>query len=172
MTATTNLAIQPISQLARAIKAGELSPVELTECMLARVKALNPTLKAFNTVTAEQALTQARAAEQEINSGNYRGPLHGIPVGLKDLLQTKGTRTTVSSKILKDWVPDSNATVVDKLEAAGAISLGKLNMTEFALSGYHPDLEVPVNPWNPDHWPGVSSSGSGVATAARLCCAT
>jgi len=163
MTATTNLAIQPISQLARAIKAGELSPVELTECMLARVKALNPTLKAFNTVTAEQALTQARAAEQEINSGNYRGPLHGIPVGLKDLLQTKGTRTTVSSKILKDWVPDSNATVVDKLEAAGAISVGKLNMTEFALSGYHPDLEVPVNPWNPDHWPGVSSSGSGVS---------
>ncbi len=171
MTATTNLAIQSISQLARAIKAGELSPVELTECMLARVKALNPTLKAFNTVTAEQALTQARAAEQEINSGNYRGPLHGIPVGLKDLLQTKGTRTTVSSKILQNWIPDGNATVVDKLEAAGAISLGKLNMTEFALSGYHPDLEVPVNPWNPDHWPGVSSSGSGVATAARLCCA-
>ncbi len=171
MTATTNLAIQSISQLARAIKAGELSPVELTECMLARVDALNPTLKAFNTVTAEQALQQAQAAEQEINSGKYRGPLHGIPVGLKDLLQTKGTRTTVSSKILKDWIPDSNATVVDKLEAAGAISLGKLNMTEFALSDYHPDLEAPVNPWNANHWPGVSSSGSGVATAARLCCA-
>jgi len=171
MTASTNLATQSISQLARAIKAGELSPVTLTESMLARVTALNPTLKAFNTVTAEQALAQAQAAEQEINSGNYRGPLHGIPVGLKDLLQTKGTRTTVSSKILQDWVPDSNATVVDKLEAAGAISLGKLNMTEFALSGYHPDLEAPVNPWNPDHWPGVSSSGSGVATAARLCCA-
>ncbi len=171
MTASTNLATQSISQLARAIKAGELSPVTLTESMLARIAALNPTLKAFNTVTAEQALTRARAAEQEINSGNYRGPLHGIPVGLKDLLQTKGTRTTVSSKILQDWIPDSNATVVDKLEAAGAISLGKLNMTEFALSGYHPDLDAPVNPWNPDHWPGVSSSGSGVATAARLCCA-
>jgi amidase len=171
MTASTNLATQSISQLARAIKAGELSPVTLTESMLARVTALNPTLKAFNTVTAEQALTRAQAAEQEINSGNYRGPLHGIPVGLKDLLQTKGTRTTVSSKILQDWIPDSNATVVDKLEAAGAISLGKLNMTEFALSGYHPDLDAPVNPWNPDHWPGVSSSGSGVATAARLCCA-
>jgi amidase len=171
MTASTNLATQSISQLARAIKAGDLSPVTLTESMLARIAALNPTLKAFNTVTAEQALTRARAAEQEINSGNYRGPLHGIPVGLKDLLQTKGTRTTVSSKILQDWIPDSNATVVDKLEAAGAISLGKLNMTEFALSGYHPDLDAPVNPWNPDHWPGVSSSGSGVATAARLCCA-
>jgi amidase len=171
MTASTNLATQSISQLARAIKAGELSPVTLTESMLARVTALNPTLKAFNTVTAEQALTRAQAAEQEINSGNYRGPLHGIPVGLKDLLQTKGTRTTVSSKILQDWIPDSNATVVDKLEAAGAISLGKLNMTEFALSGYHPELEAPVNPWNPDHWTGVSSSGSGVATAARLCCA-
>ena len=171
MSATKNLATQSISQLASAIKNDELSPVKLTEFMLARIEALNPALNAFNTVTAEQAMEQARAVELEIRGGNYRGPLHGIPVGLKDLLQTKDTRTTVSSKILQDWVPASNATVVDKLQAAGAISLGKLNMTEFALSGYHPDLQAPVNPWNPDHWSGVSSSGSGVATAARLCCA-
>ncbi len=171
MSKNAELATQSISHLAAAIKNRELSPVELTQCMLGRVSALNPTLKAFNTVTAEQALSRATAAEQEIHDGNYRGPLHGIPVGLKDLLQTRGVRTTVSSKVLGDWIPDSNATVVDKLEAAGAISLGKLNMTEFALSGYHPDLQPPVNPWNAGHWPGVSSSGSGVATAARLCCA-
>ena len=171
MSKNADLATRSISHLAAAIKNRELSPVELVQCMLDRVNALNPTLKAFNTVTAEQALSRATAAEQEINGGNYRGPLHGIPVGLKDLLQTRGVRTTVSSKVLEDWIPDSNATVVDKLEAAGAISLGKLNMTEFALSGYHPDLQPPVNPWNAGHWPGVSSSGSGVATAARLCCA-
>ena len=167
----TELATQSISQLAKAIKNGDLSPLELTRGMLERVNALNPKLMAYNTVTAEQALQQAAVADQEIGNGNYRGPLHGIPIGLKDLLLTKGTRTTVSSKIHDQWIPQHNATVVDKLEAAGAISLGKLNMTEFALSGYHPDLEAPVNPWNAQHWPGVSSSGSGVATAARLCCA-
>lgn len=171
MSTNKELATQSISHLAAAIKSRELSPIELTQCMLDRVHALNPTLKAYNTVTAEQALQRSAAAEKEIAAGNYRGPLHGIPVGLKDLLQTEGVKTTVSSTILGNWVPASNATVVDKLEAAGAISLGKLNMTEFALSGYHPDLEAPVNPWNANHWPGVSSSGSGVATAARLCCA-
>lgn len=172
MASGTELATQPISQLASAIRNGELSPVALTEHMLERTHRLNPTLRAFNTVCAERAMAQALLAEQEIAAGKYRGPLHGIPVGLKDLLFTKGVRTTVSSKIHQDWIPDCNATVADKLEAAGAIMLGKLNMTEFALSGYHPDLEVPRNPWNTDHWPGVSSSGSGVATAARLCCAT
>jgi amidase len=171
MNTAAELATQSISRLARAIESGDLSPVALTECMLERVNALNPTLKAYNTVTAELALERAAAAELEIAGGNYRGPLHGIPVGLKDLLLTKGIRTTVSSKIHDQWIPDRNATVVDKLEAAGAISLGKLHMTEFALSGYHPDHEAPVNPWNAGHWPGVSSSGSGVATAARLCCA-
>jgi len=171
MSTSAELATQSISRLARAIESGDLSPVALTECMLERVNALNPTLRAYNTVTAEQALQAAAAAEQEIGEGKYRGPLHGIPVGLKDLLQTRDVRTTVSSRILNDWVPDTNATVVDKLEAAGAISLGKLHMTEFALSGYHQDHEPPVNAWNANHWPGVSSSGSGVATAARLCCA-
>jgi len=162
---------QSIAQLGKRIQRGELSPVELTGTMLSRIEQLNPRLHAYNTVTGELAMAQAEAAEQEIARGNYRGPLHGIPMGLKDLLFTKGIRTTVSSKILSDWVPDTNATVVDKLAAAGAICLGKTNMTEFALSGYHPELEAPVNPWNADHWTGVSSSGSGVAAAARLCCA-
>ena len=157
--------------MARSIERGELSPVELTGNMLARIEQLNPGLHAYNTVTNEQALAQAKEAETEIANGNYRGPLHGIPLGLKDLLYTKDIKTTVSSTILGDWIPDTNATVVDKLAAAGAICLGKTNMTEFALSGYHPELEAPVNPWNKGHWSGVSSSGSGVATAAHMCCA-
>ena len=112
-----------IATLADSIQQGELSPVELTSVMLDRIKQLNPKLHAYNTVTGEQALAQAKAAEAEIKSGRYRGPLHGIPLGLKDLLYTKDVKTTASSKILKDWVPDTNATVVDKLIAAGAICL-------------------------------------------------
>ncbi len=161
-----------IAELAKGIELQEISPVELTEGMLGRIETLNPKLKAFNTVMAPQAMAQAQQAEQEIESGHYRGPLHGIPVGLKDLLFTAGTRTTASSMILKDWVPSENATVVNRLAEAGAVFVGKTNMTEFALSGYHPDLQAPLNPWNENHWSGVSSSGSGVAAAARLCCAT
>jgi amidase len=168
---TTQHNAYSITKLAASIKCGELSPVELTDAMLARIEQLNPSLHAFNTVCGEHALAQAKAAEAEISSGNYRGPLHGIPMGLKDLLYTENIKTTVSSLIHRDHIPKSNATVVNKLSAAGAICLGKTNMTEYALWGYHPDLNVPVNPWNKDHWPGVSSSGSGVAAAARLCCA-
>lgn len=164
------LTTQSIAELSRQLAAGELSATNLVQRFLDRITQLNPSLHAFNTVTTEQALAEAAIADRDIAAGHYKGPLHGIPIGLKDLLYTEGVKTTVSSKILADWVPDSSATVVNKLRAAGAISLGKLNMTEFALSGYHPDLQAPVNPWNADHWSGVSSSGSGVATAARLCC--
>lgn len=158
-----------ISDLAAALQQGDLSPVALAEQTLARIERLNPELHAFNTVTAELALAQATLAERELAEGRCRGPLHGIPLGLKDLLQTAGTRTTASSTILADWVPDTDATVVRRLAAAGAVCVGKTNMTEFALSGYHPSLPAPVNPWNAEHWSGVSSSGSGVAVAARLC---
>ncbi|CAN0575545.1 unnamed protein product, partial [Ectocarpus sp. 12 AP-2014] len=113
----------------------------------------------------------AKAAE-EIASGRDRGELHGIPVGIKDLLQTGSALTRVGSIVYSDGLPLENASVVDRLEEAGAICLGKLTMTEFALSGYHPELESPVNPWNPNHWSGVSSSGSGVAIAAGLATAT
>ena len=171
MTDTAELATLTIRQLAGNLETGELSPVSLTAHMLERIAQLNPRLHAFNTVTADQAMAQAARAEQDIAAGNYLGPLHGIPVGLKDLLYTSDAPTTASSKILQGWRPGENATVATKLKAAGAISLGKLNMTEFALSGYHPELEAPLNPWNPDHWSGVSSSGSGVAMGARLCCA-
>ena len=172
MSETTDLTTLPITALASAIAHQELSPVSLIEHFLSRIEKLDPMLRAFNTVTAERAIEQARDAEREIAAGGYRGPLHGIPVALKDLLLTRGVRTTVSSRIYDQWVPETNATVVERLEAAGAISLGKLNMTEFALSGYHPELQAPINPWHADHWSGVSSSGSGVAAAARLCCAT
>ena len=162
---------QSIAALSHQLATGELTATGLVQHFLDRIAQFNPSLHAFNTVTGEQALVEAAEADKAIASGNRKGPLHGIPIGLKDLLYTAGTKTTVSSKIFADWVPDTNATVVNKLQAAGAISLGKLNMAEFALSGYHPDLQAPVNPWNADHWSGVSSSGSGVAMAARLCCA-
>lgn len=168
---TEELSEQSISTLSRQLSAGELTATRLVQHFLDRIATYNPALRAFNTVTGEQALAEAGEADKAIEAGDRKGPLHGIPIGLKDLLYTDGVKTTVSSRIFADWIPDTNATVVDKLQAAGAISLGKLNMTEFALSGYHPDLQAPVNPWNADYWSGVSSSGSGVATAAGLCCA-
>lgn len=172
MSTIEDLCLRDISYLAPLIEKRDISPVELTEAMLTRIEHLDGRLHSYNTVTAEHALAQARQAEQDIVNSNYRGPLHGIPVAVKDLLFTKGIRTTCSSTILSDWIPDQDATAVQKLYAAGSVLLGKTNMTEFALSGYHPDLPVPVNPWSAEHWPGVSSSGSGVATAAHLAFAT
>ena len=169
MNTNAPFAGRSIAALARDFRAGELSPTALTEQVLTRTARLNPELHAFNTVTAELAMAQAAKAEQELAEGKDRGPLHGIPLGLKDLLQTKGIATTASSTILADWQPGADATVVRRLREAGAVFVGKTNMTEFALSGYHPDLPVPVNPWSRDHWSGVSSSGSGVAVAAGLC---
>jgi amidase len=117
----------------------------------------------------DSALRQADAADKEIAAGKWRGPLHGVPVAVKDLCWTKGVPTTCASKVLRDWRPDSNATVVDRFEAGGAVLLGKLHLTEFAMAWYHPEIPGPQNPWNPALWPGASSSGSGVATAAGLC---
>ena len=169
MANVAELCTKTITEVAALIKNKEVSPVELTQAMLERIEAYDGKLHSYLTVTADFALEQARAAEQEIVNGTYRSPLHGIPIAVKDLCFTKGIRTTCSSKVLADWVPDYNATVIDKLYGAGAVLLGKLNMTEFALSGYHPSIQPPVNPWNPDRWPGASSSGSGAATAASLC---
>jgi amidase len=120
----------------------------------------------------ESALRSAGQADAEIGAGRWRGPLHGVPVAVKDLCQTKGVLTTCASRVLRDWRPDSSATVVDRLESAGAVLLGKLNLTEFAVAWYHPDLPAPLNPWDPSLWPGASSSGSGVATASGLCFAS
>jgi amidase len=172
MATGAELCCKTLGEVAALIATRDLSPVELTRAVLDRIAALDGALHSYLTVTADLALRQARAAEQEIGRGTHRGPLHGVPIAVKDLCYTRGVRTTCASKILADWVPQFSATVVERLEAAGAVLLGKLGMTEFALSGYHPSISPPVNPWAADRWPGASSSGSGVATAASLCFAS
>ena len=158
--------------VAERIRRRELSPVEVTKAQLERIDALEPKLKAYVMVLADRALAQAREAEREIQAGKYRGPLHGIPVAVKDLYFTSGLATKGGSGALADHVPSYNATVVERFASAGAVLLGKLNTTEGALVGYHRDFEVPRNPWGEDRFPGWSSSGSGVATAAGLCYAS
>lgn len=157
---------------ARLIQSKELSPVDLTHWMLDRIAAVDGRLRSYATVTAERALAAAQDAAQEIARGRYRGPLHGMPIAVKDLCFTRGIRTMGGTAVLRDFVPTQDGTVVARLERAGAVLLGKLNLTEGAMAGYHRDFAVPVNPWNADYWPGGSSSGSGVATAAGLCFAS
>ena len=146
----------------------EVSPVAVTEAVLARIEALDPSLNAFITVTGDAALDEARAAEAEIARGEYRGPLHGVPISLKDLLYTAGVRTTAGSRILDDFVPDRDATVVRRLRAAGAVLIGKTNMMEFAYGEVHPDFGPSRNPWRLEYGTAGSSSGSGAAVAAGL----
>jgi amidase len=153
----------------RAIAARKVSSVELTTAMLDRIAALDPKLHAYATVTADLALAQAKAADAEIVAGRARGPLHGVPIAVKDLCYTKGIPTGAGMAIHRDFRPDHDATVVVKLAEAGAVSLGKLQLTEGAFGAHHPEIVRPVNPWRADAWTGVSSSGSGVATAAGLC---
>jgi amidase len=168
----TDLCYRTLTEAAGLLRRRETSPVELTRAVLARIERLDPQLHSYITVTSERALERARAAEQELAGGHDRGPLHGIPIAVKDLYFTKGVPTTCASRVLAEWVPDFNATVVERLEAAGAVLLGKLNMTEFAMIGYAPSLPIPRNPWDLARHTGGSSSGSGVATAAGLCFAS
>jgi amidase len=161
-----------ILELSGLIERREISPVEVTEAQLSRIEALDGRLKAYATVMADQAMAEARQAEAEIAGGQYRGRLHGVPVAVKDLCYTKGVRTMGGTAVLADHVPDFDATVVARFRAAGAVMLGKLNLTEGAMAGYNPKRQVPQNPWREDHWPGASSSGSGAATAAGLAYAT
>jgi len=172
MTAATDLLTRTITEIAPAIAAGEVSPVALTEAMLARIAEVDARIGSYALVTGELALAEARAAEVEIRAGNYRGPLHGMPIALKDLVNTADLPTACASPILRDFRPGYDAAVVERLQAAGAVTLGKLALTEFALYGYHPAFTPPRNPWKLDHWAGVSSSGSGAATAASLCFAS
>ena len=165
----TQLAFANLVDVAELVKTRQVSPVELTEMMLARVEEISPKLNAYVTITADLAMAQAKAAEAEIMTGRYRGPLHGIPIGLKDLCNTKGVTTAAGMSIYADNVPDADGTVTARLATAGSVLLGKLTMTEGAYAEYHPSIPVPVNPWNEAHWAGASSSGSGVATAAGLC---
>lgn len=164
-----NIHYASISTVSQLIKSKTLSPVELTEFMLNRIETVDGTLKSFATLCADSAMQAAEAAEKEIMAGNYRGLLHGIPLAVKDLCYTQGIRTMGGLKVRREFVPSYDATVVTKLQEAGAILLGKLNLTEGALSAYNSDFDIPVNPWGSKLWSGVSSSGSGVATAAGLC---
>ena len=165
----TALHFRTITEIAEGIASKQLSPVDVTTAMLERINQLDGQLMSYATVMAEQAMTAAQEAEREINAGTYRGPLHGVPIAVKDLCFTKGVRTMGAAKVFADHVPTYDGTVIAKLESAGAILLGKLNLTEGAMGGYNPEFNIPKNPWNPDRWTGSSSSGSGVATAAGLC---
>jgi aspartyl-tRNA(Asn)/glutamyl-tRNA(Gln) amidotransferase subunit A len=168
------LAFASIEPLAQQLRKKKLSPLELIETMLARIETFNPQLNAYLTVTAEQALGDARRAEREILRGRWRGLLHGVPISLKDNIYTLGVRTTAGSKILRDFIPQRDATVVRRLRAAGAIVLGKTNLHEFAygVTTNNPHFGPTRNPWDPARIPGGSSGGSAAAVAAGLCIAS
>src|SRR5438067_7887815 len=169
MPATTQDTLRmTLEAAAEAIRTRRVSPVSLVESCLARIEPVEPRLNAFITVTAELALEQARQAEREIETGRYKGPLHGMPVAVKDLFATKGIRTTAGSRILADWIPDEDATVVRRLRESGAVLLGKLGMHEFAygISSVNPHFGDVHNPWDPTRIPGGSSGGSAVAVVA------
>lgn len=161
-----------LSEVSELISAREISPTELTRAMLDRINTVDGQLNSYAAVMAEHAMAQATAAEQEIMGGRNRGPLHGVPVAVKDLCFTAGFPTKGGLQVLSDHVPEFDATVVSRLIDAGAVLLGKLNLTEGAMAGYHPNFQVPRNPWDAQRWAGASSSGSGAATAAGLCFAS
>ena len=165
----TDLAYMPLVEVAGLLEKREISPVELTRRLLERIDRVDTRLHSYRTVLADRALEQARRAEEEIARGEYRGILHGVPIAVKDLVYTAGIPTCCGSTLMQGWLPGYDATVMRRLEAAGAVLLGKLHMTEFALRWHHPAWPVPANPWGADRWSGVSSSGSGVASAAGLC---
>ena len=170
MTAT-ELCYLTIHETGALLRSRQLSPVELTRAFLERIDRLDGTLHAYITVLPEPAMAAARVAEAEMRRGDYKGPLHGIPIALKDLYDTKGIKTTASSRVMAQRVPSEDATTTARLAAAGTILLGKLAMHEFALGGPDPTCGFPLarNPWNLEHIPGGSSSGSGTAVAAGLC---
>jgi len=162
--------LMSILEVSQRLRQRELSPVELTKDCLAKIEKLNPILNAFITVTADSALQQARQAEAELQRGQWRGPLHGVPLGLKDIVDTAGTRTTAASVLFKDRIPTRDAEVVRRLRNAGAIFLGKQNLHEFAYGGssmisYYGEVH---NPWDPARIAGGSSGGSASAVAAGL----
>jgi aspartyl-tRNA(Asn)/glutamyl-tRNA(Gln) amidotransferase subunit A len=175
---TTNLRAQPsdptsltIDEARALIAARKLSPVEITRAYLARIEKLNPRINAYITVMGDAALKQAQALEAELAKGRPRGPLHGVPIALKDNIDTAGVKTTAASAVFADRIPKEDAVVVRKLRDAGAVILGKLNMHEFAYGGTSVVSHFgPVrNPWNTDYSPGGSSGGSAAAVAARMC---
>jgi len=158
-----------LTELADLLRQREVTSIEVTRAQLERIDRLDGALASYVRVTPEQALAAAEAADEEITLGRYRGPLHGVPLGVKDLFWTKGVPTAAGTMIHRDFAPEEDATVVARLRQAGAILLGKLQMTEGAYSDHHPAIAPPKNPWNAAYWTGISSSGPAVATAAGLC---
>ncbi len=163
------LLYRPLWQIAEAIERRAVSPVELARAQLERIERLDAKLRSYATVLAEPALEAARHAELEIGRGARRGPLHGVPIAVKDLCAMRGVTTACGTTVLREPVPDFDAAVVERLRAAGAVLLGKLQLTEGAYGYHHPSVSPPLNPWDASRWVGVSSSGSGAATAAGLC---
>jgi amidase len=166
---TADLHYLPLHDVALGIRSGKLSSVEVTRILLDRIEKLDGRLKSYATVTPDQALRDATQLDTERSAGRLRGALHGVPVAVKDLCNTAGIATAAGMAIHARRVPDKDATVVARLKQAGAVILGKLQMTEGAYGLHHPTIDPPRNPWNAAYWTGVSSSGSGVATAAGLC---
>jgi amidase len=157
-----------ITELAGLLRTRELSPVDVTRSQLERIGRLDRELASFTELLAGPALADARAAEREIAAGHWRGPLHGVPIGVKDLFWVRGARAAAGTTIYRDFRPGYEATAVSRLRAAGAVILGKQQMSEGAYADHHPDVTPPRNPWDPALWPGISSSGPAVATAAGL----
>ena len=167
----TELTCLSIGEAAALISKQRLSPVKLTEAVLRRVEELNPKLNAYLTVVAQAAMAEARRAESEIRRGRHRGPLHGIPIAIKDNIWTGGVRTTAGSKILREFVPSEDATAVRRLKRAGAIVIGKTNLHEFAygVTTVNPHYGATRNPWNQERIAGGSSGGSAAALASGIC---
>jgi aspartyl-tRNA(Asn)/glutamyl-tRNA(Gln) amidotransferase subunit A len=165
---TEELISRPISELAPLLQKRAISPVELFEATLQRIHRLQPKLNSFITITEEEGRQAAVRAEDEIQRGHYRGPLHGIPISIKDLFATRGVRTTAGSKVLGNWIPDHDATAVAKLHEAGMVMIGKTHMHEFAygVTSDNPHYGPARNPWDVTHVPGGSSGGSGAAVAS------
>ncbi len=160
--------MRDLAAVAHDIADGTLSPVDLLEQTLQTVERLNPTLNAYITVLTTQARTAAREAEREIAAGHYRGPLHGVPISVKDLYWTRGIRTTAGARVLTDFVPADDAAVVERLHQAGAIVIAKANMLEFAYAAVHPDFGPTKNPWNLTRTTSGSSGGSAAAVASGM----
>jgi amidase len=161
-----------LDEVARRLQARTLTSVDATQAILERVDRLDPKLKSYATLTRERALADAAERDAETAAGTSRGPLHGVPMAVKDLCNTEGVATAAGMAIHRANVPIEDATVVARLKAKGAVILGKLQMTEGAYGAHHPSIPAPLNPWNPAYWTGSSSSGSGAATAAGLCFAS
>jgi amidase len=167
--ATDDLHYLELTEIAARIRIREISPLEVTRALLDRIAAVDAELGSYVRVMADAAMAQAESAHAEIAAGRDCGPLHGVPIAVKDLFWIRNVPTAAGTIVHNDFRPDEDATVVHRLSKAGAVVLGKLQLTEGAYSDHHPSVAPPKNPWNSGYWPGISSSGSAVATAAGLC---